>query len=548
MIDSFGDVAPGYLDWARFGPLSPAVRAEMLADTEMLGTGRSASIDLVAARSAEARDLVAQVMGMPTDEVVLQPSTTHGLEHAFLGLTGTVVLPAQDFPAVRVTAARAAAARGLLAVREIDPPGGIVTPEDVAAALTDEVTAVALSLVDFRTGALADLTGIREVIGDRLLIVDAMQAFGVTDVEWAVADVIVGNGYKWLRAGRGTGFARFSPRARERIEPVLSGTSGMAGDASSPGVPQPLPGAAAYSVAPGDPLAASRLVAALREVIEAGVPAIAATVRERAHEVMQLADRFGLPVVTPRDAHAGIVSLSPDAADAPALSAALANHGLTVTARGGGIRVSTHVGGGCVGDLGDALADAAARRAVTIDLAPDLGAALPAAEVFTIELPEESSLDVPDGAPLDLPSDPPAEAGSPFPETGAVESAPEPVPAPEEAAPEEYIASSQDGGTGDAADGVPDDEVIIATVDDDLPVQDVPAEDVPAEDAPHDGDSHDGDPHDGELHDGFAHDGVDARDDEAHEGVTHDVHDGDARDGAADGDELAARHPDAVQN
>lgn len=541
MIDSFGDVAPGYLDWARFGPLSPAVRAEMLADTEMLGTGRSASIDLVAARSAEARDLVAQVMGVPTDEVVLQPTTTHGLGHAFFGLTGTVVLPAQDFPAVRVTAARAAAARGLLSVREIDPPGGIVTPEDVAGALTDEVTAVALSLVDFRTGALADLAGIRELIGDRLLIVDAIQAFGVTDVEWAVADVIVGNGYKWLRAGRGTGFARFSPRARERIEPVLSGISGMAGDAGSPGVPQPLPGAAAYSVAPGDPLAASRLVAALREVLDAGAASVAASVRERAHEVMQLADRFALPVVTPRDAHAGIVTVMPDAADAPALSAALANHGLTVTARGGAIRVSTHVGGGCVGELGDALADAAARRAVTIDLAPDFGGALPAAEVFTIELPEDPPPEEPGGAPVALPADPPAEAGSAFPETDDAVSASEPVATPEEAAPEEYIASSQDRDASDAlggVDGVPDDEVIIATVD-----EDVPAEDVPAEDAAHDGDGHDG-----ELHDGFAHEGDHARDDEAREGVTHDVHDGDAHDGTVDGDEPAARHPDAAQN
>ena len=47
-----------------------------------------------------------------------------------------------------------------------------------AASATDStasVVAVAVSLVDFRTGYLADLEGIRQVIGDRLLIVDAMQ-------------------------------------------------------------------------------------------------------------------------------------------------------------------------------------------------------------------------------------------------------------------------------------------------------------------------------------------------------------------------------------
>lgn len=111
LIESF-DVEPGYFDWARFGPLSRAVRDEMSADAELLGTGRTAGIDLVGARSAEARELIARLLGVPGDEIVLQPSTTHGLLHAMFGLEGTVVVPAQDFPAVRVSAARAAAARG----------------------------------------------------------------------------------------------------------------------------------------------------------------------------------------------------------------------------------------------------------------------------------------------------------------------------------------------------------------------------------------------------------------------------------------------------
>jgi hypothetical protein len=45
LIESF-DVEPGYFDWARFGPLSRAVRDEMSADAELLGTGRTAGIDL----------------------------------------------------------------------------------------------------------------------------------------------------------------------------------------------------------------------------------------------------------------------------------------------------------------------------------------------------------------------------------------------------------------------------------------------------------------------------------------------------------------------
>ena len=370
LVESF-DTAAGYLDWARFGPLSPSVRAEMLADAELLGTGRSSGIDLVAGRVTEARGLVAGMLGVPDDEVVLQPSTTQGLVHAMFGLEGTVLVPARDFPSVRVSAHRAASARGVLTVREIDPPEGIVTPEAVSDALRGDVAAVALSLVDFRTGALADLATIRDAIGDRLLIVDAIQAFGVVDADWSLADVVTGNGYKWLRSGRGTGFARFSARARERIEPVLSGISGTAADATALGIGAPRDHAAAYSVSPSDPLAASRLATALRELGAVPVAEVAGEVRARAREVMALADRYEIPVLTPRDAHAGIVALVPP--DPPALAAALANHGVTVTARGATIRVSPHVGTGpdTLAMLGDALADAAAAaRVVAVDFAP----------------------------------------------------------------------------------------------------------------------------------------------------------------------------------
>lgn len=392
LIESF-DAAVGYLDWAAFGPLSPSVRAEMHADAELLGTGRPSGIDLVNERLDEARERVGRMLDAPIDEIVLQPSTTHGLAHAMFGLDGTVVVPRQDFPALRVTAYRAAAARGVLTVREIDPADGIVTVDSVREALSDDVTAVAVSLVDFRTGALVDLAGIRDAIGDRLLILDAVQAFGVVDVDWSLADVVTGNGYKWLRAGRGTGFARFSPRAQDRIAPVLSGISGMVGDATTLGVPAVRPGAAAYSIGPADPLAASRLAASLREFDDVGIEVVAAEVRSRAQDVMTLADRYGVPVLTPRDAHAGIVTLIPEANDRSALAAALANHGVTVTARGATIRVAPHIGTGADSLLllGDALADAAASRAVTVDFGrEELTADSLTPEIITLDVPDSA--------------------------------------------------------------------------------------------------------------------------------------------------------------
>lgn len=364
-LESFAE-EPGYLDWAAFGPLSPAVQAESAADAELLGSGRRSGIGLVAERASEARTLIAELLDTAPDEVTLQPSTSYGLMHALFGLSGDVLVSATEFPALPVTARRAQDALGRLRLRDLDAPGGFVTPEAVRGALDDDVTAVAVSLVDYRTGFVADLSALREAVGDRLLIVDAIQGFGVVEADYAAADVVCGNGYKWLRAGRGTGFARFSPRARERIEPVLSGFAGMDGEIGAPGVPAPAPGAAAFAVSGIDALASARLATALREIRDVGVSHIAEAVRERARHLMTLADRYGMPVLTPRDAHAGIVALSPDPHDAGALAAALANHGVTATARGGTIRVSAHAGTGAdtLQLFGDALAEVSSHRAV----------------------------------------------------------------------------------------------------------------------------------------------------------------------------------------
>jgi len=367
-LESF-DEEPGYLDWAAFGPLSPSVQDESRADAELLSSGRRSGIDLVADRANEARTLLAELLGAAVDEVTLQPSTTYGLMHALFGLSGDVLIAPDEFPALTVTARRAQDALGRLRVRDLDAAGGFVTAEAVRDALGEEsdpgaVTAIAVSLVDYRTGHVADLAALRDVIGDRLLLVDAIQGFGVVDADYSAADVVCGNGYKWLRAGRGTGFARFSERARDRIEPVLSGFAGMDAELGAPGVAAPRPGAGAFAVSGSDALAAARLAAAAREVRDAGVAAIASEVADRARHVMALADRYDLPVLTPRESHAGIVALAPDPQDAGPLAAALANHGVTATARGGLVRVSAHAGTGAdsLQLLGDALAEVSARR------------------------------------------------------------------------------------------------------------------------------------------------------------------------------------------
>lgn len=341
------DNEPGYLNWAAFGPLSPSVREEIFADADLLGSGRPSSLSLVGERVGQAQELVAGLLGGAAEDVTLQPSSTQGLMHALYGASGTVIASSAEFPSVSLTLERAATASNrALSPRWITPADGWVTPDAVAEALDDEVTALAVSHVDFRTGFRADLAALRELVGpDRLLIVDAVQSFGVVDVDYTVADVVVGHGYKWLRAGRGSGFAWFSPRARERISPVLSGITGTV----APGLvvdelPAPAASARAFTVSQPDTLAAGRLAIGVRDIRDAGVGAIEARIAEHVDTILEIADRHGIAVSSPRDraSRAGIVALSPE--DPARLAAALANAGIVVTARGSSVRLAAHAG------------------------------------------------------------------------------------------------------------------------------------------------------------------------------------------------------------
>ena len=344
-LDNF-DEEPGYLDFARLGPLSRSVVAEEMAMSNLLARGRYGTISTFEQQDSRLRTAVAALTGFRADQVVFQPNTSQGLLHSVFGLQGTIALSAAEFPSLPFAAVRASDAVGALTPRWIDTVDGRVTPDSVRAALTDDVTAVAVSLVDFRSGFRSDLAGIREVIGERLLIVDAIQGFGVVDAPYEVADVVASGGQKWMRAGWGTGFLALSDRAVERIAPLLSGFSATGLDGTP--VDEVLaagPGAIGFQISRPDPIAQARFATALEDLAGVGVPVVGERIAERVSRIIDLADEFAITVSSPRDDsnRAGIVALEPEATTVTALVASLHNHGVSATTRGSSVRLSPHV-------------------------------------------------------------------------------------------------------------------------------------------------------------------------------------------------------------
>jgi selenocysteine lyase/cysteine desulfurase len=345
-LDEFAE-PPGYLDFARVGPPSRRVVAALTRAAGEVHAARPGTIDGLDAGTAAARRNAARLLGTCLDQVTLVPSTSAGLFAVALGLpAGNVVVPAGEFPANRYPWARAAAVRGG-EVRWLAVPDGRVTADRVAELVDRRTTAVVVSLVDHQTGFRPNLDALREAAGDALLVVDAVQGLGAVRVVLDPADVLVAGGQKWLRAGFGCALLACSARALDRLQPVLSGWTGVeaAFELTHP-TPQPaLAGAERFSLTVFDPFAGSAMAAALELVEEAGIGAIEAAIVHRVR-ALELAVRWAgaevlAPWRTPAE-RAGILSFRVPGWDPADLVPHLADAGLVVSGRGGWVRLAPH--------------------------------------------------------------------------------------------------------------------------------------------------------------------------------------------------------------
>jgi selenocysteine lyase/cysteine desulfurase len=327
----------GYLDFARFGPPSFAVVDASTRLVEASAAAGPATVDDLMRQEARAKAAVARLCRTSADHVALLPNTSTGLFQVALGVRGEVLVSAGEFPANTYPWARSPG------VDVSWLPPGPVTADVVRAALTPDTVALSVSAVDFRTGYRADLAALREVVGDRLLIVDGIQGFGVVDEPWEAADVLVVGGQKWLRAGWSTGFTTLSDRALDRLDPVLSGWTGAVDPGLFDDAVHPVAeGAAGWSITNLSPIASGALAAALELVELAGVGNINARIGARLDELADVVHAAGGEVVSAVDRRAGILAFTLPDRQPSAIGVALAEAGVTATVRPEHVRLSPH--------------------------------------------------------------------------------------------------------------------------------------------------------------------------------------------------------------
>lgn len=124
-------------------------------------------------------------------------------------------------------------AEGLIRTLDRDLELRVVEPEDVEAALGDDIAVMMLTQVDYRTGRMHDMARLTALAHDAGAIAmwDLAHSAGAVpvDVAAANADFAVGCTYKYLNSGPGgPAFIYVAPRHADVVNPALSGWLGHA--------------------------------------------------------------------------------------------------------------------------------------------------------------------------------------------------------------------------------------------------------------------------------------------------------------------------------
>lgn len=343
-----------YLNCAYLGPLSRAV-----VDAGRQAAGRKAhpweigSEDFFT-ETEIARGLFARIVNANDEDIAIIPAASYGVSVAARNLPlaegQSVVLLAEQFPS-NVYAWREAAGNAGARVVTVERPHDGDLTRAVLDALDERTAIVALPNCHWADGALLNLERIahraRELGAS--LVLDVTQSAGVMPLDVGVIqpDFLVAACYKWLLGPYSTGFMYVAPH-RQDGKPIEYNWRARLGserfaelvnyqDAYQPGALRFDVGECAnFHTMPA-------LVAALRQILDWGVPAIAETLAARNAHIARRAAALGLECLG-QDRRAGhFLGLRFPRGMPAGLLDALDEARVYVSVRGDSLRVTPHL-------------------------------------------------------------------------------------------------------------------------------------------------------------------------------------------------------------
>lgn len=207
---------------------------------------------------------------------------------------------------------------------------------------------VAVSWVQFQTGAMTDLRAVADACRrcNAWLVVDAIQALGVIpfDLPASGVDAVCGGTHKWLCGPVGHGFLALKPGRASELTPMLQGAFTY-GSPNDPVDPQRSPHSDARRFEPGSPtfLGAAGGAAATRLLLDAGIDNVLRSALALADRIADGVTARGGRVLSQRSGslRSPIVTFLPRQ-PVSQVETALHQHHIAHAYRAGGIRISPH--------------------------------------------------------------------------------------------------------------------------------------------------------------------------------------------------------------
>lgn len=219
-----------YLNSAAVGTV-PAVSVEavysQLKDVSENGT---VNFNDWLATKNRARDLVAQMLNVKSEQIAFLRNTSDGFASVASGMTwqkgDNIVSFEKEFPA-NFYAWRRIRDDFEVDLRLCPERDGRIDTDEFISLIDSNTKLVSISAVQFASGFRADLERIGEAARkfDALFAVDIIQGFGAMpfDLPAQLVDIAASASHKWLVAPEGCGILYLSDRARERVKPTLVG-------------------------------------------------------------------------------------------------------------------------------------------------------------------------------------------------------------------------------------------------------------------------------------------------------------------------------------
>jgi selenocysteine lyase/cysteine desulfurase len=219
-----------YLNSAAVSPLpASAIEAVNKQMNDVANFGSSHYLDWVETKN-RARALIAQMINVQPEQIAFTRNTSDGVAAVANGIEwqegDNIVGFAREFPANFYPWRRI---RDVFDVelRLVPEREGRIDLDELTALIDHKTRVVTISSVQFGSGFRADLERIGRAARavDALFCVDMIQGLGAHGYDFPAqfVDAASGASHKWLCAPEGCGILYLSGRARDRVEPTLTG-------------------------------------------------------------------------------------------------------------------------------------------------------------------------------------------------------------------------------------------------------------------------------------------------------------------------------------